>query len=138
MGSDLTSFDFQAWLDTVTGYFMAGDFDAFADTTSLPATVWTAEGASVISTRKDLLDRFEFWMRLMKAQQATDMIRTMRSSTRLGPDIIRGKYETELLRRGTRVIDPFQSEMMLRREDGVWRTISLEHSLMKQFWALTP
>ncbi|MEP3346392.1 MAG: hypothetical protein ABJN34_15175 [Litoreibacter sp.] len=137
MTGDLDTFDFQGWLDTVTGFFMDDDFGSFADTVALPAIVTTAEGASVLSTIEDLRGRFDFWMHFMKAQQATDMIRTARSYDRIGSEVCRGKYETELLRGGTRIIKPFTSEVILRRQDGVWRTTFVEHLLTKQFWKMS-
>jgi hypothetical protein len=117
---------------------MEGDFDAFADTTAFPAIVTTEQGASILSTTEDLRGRFNFWIRFMKGHQATNMIRTSRSTERMGPDVTRGRYETELLKGGTRIIKPFMSEMILRRQHGKWRTVFVEHSLTQQFWKMTP
>ena len=48
------------------------------------------------------------------------------NSEQLGAALIVGRYETELLRGATRVVEPFASSMQLRcDDDGVWRCFSV-------------
>ena len=54
--------------------------------------------------------------------------------TWVGPSLAAGAYDTHLLRGGQRVVEPFASVAMLRREDGAWRLASVMRAMTHDRW----
>lgn len=118
--------NFQHWLDRVGQSFFDRDFALYNDAVLLPLTVATRDETHIVSDEAQLLQGFTSWIDMMAGFGVDAMIRTSRNVEPLGPDLIVGRYETELLRGGKRVVEPFASSMqLLRGADGKWRCFSV-------------
>ena len=117
---------FQAWLDRVGEAFFNEDYAAYRRAVALPLTVATVSGAHVVSEEPALRMGFDAWVSMMRGMRIDAMIRTARDVEFLGPELIVGRYETELLSGARRVVEPFASSMQLRRDaQGAWRCFSV-------------
>jgi hypothetical protein len=118
--------NFQEWLDRVGTSLFDGDFGTYRDSILLPLTVATPNATHIVDDEAGLHQGFTAWVDMMKGLEIDSMIRTARDVEQLGAALIVGRYETELLRSATRVVEPFASSMQLRRgDDGVWRCFSV-------------
>lgn len=118
--------NFQQWLDRVGTSLFDGDFDTYRDSILLPLTVATPNATHIVDDDAGLLQGFIAWVDMMKGLEIDSMIRIARDVEQLGAALIVGRYETELLRGATRVVEPFASSMQLRcGDDGVWRCFSV-------------
>jgi len=114
--------NFQAWLDRVGDSFFDADFATYRDAVLLPLTVATRDETHIVSDEAQLQQGFTAWIDMMEGAGIDTMIRTSRDVEQLGPELIVGRYETELLRGGKRMVEPFASSMQLRLGgDGTWR-----------------
>lgn len=118
--------NFQAWLDRVGASLFDRDYDTYRDAILLPLTVSTPDATHIVADEAGLLQGFTAWVDMMQGLEIDAMIRIARDVEQLGPTLIVGRYQTELLRGATRVTEPFASSMQLRcGDDGMWRCFSV-------------
>lgn len=134
--TDQTRF-FQRWLDRVAAAFFENSFEVYRDAVILPLTVTTQKATMIVETEAELRQGFDAWADMLKAQQATDMIRTARSVEMMDDAMMFGVYDTEILAGARRVITPFTSFMLLRREDDVWRAATVTSGMSNESWPIT-
>ena len=127
---------FQDYLDTMSKAVMEQDYPTYAEGITLPFTLETATGLSVIEEDAALRQGFDVFQDLLKTQGVTDMIRLTLSAAFQGNDEIAGRYTTHLLRNGARVSEPFASRMIIRQEDGQWRCREIRNELAVRKWPI--
>lgn len=128
---------FQTWLDAASTAFIANRFDDYRALVALPVEMASDHSTVVMTTEGMLRHVFDQYLDLIRSQQATDLIRTARDARFDGPDIITGTYRTDILRGGQRIMDPFLSSLMLRRDGGIWRATHLTSGLPPAHWRKT-
>ena len=126
--------EFQHYLDEIVDAIRARDFEAFRAHIALPVTVITAEGTQIIAGSDELRDGFEGYIAALDGHGVTDYVRVVLSATAISPTLASCTYMTHLLRNGARVVEPFPSTVLLRRDDGTWRAISFMVSLTHERW----
>lgn len=126
--------EFQAFLDGMVDSIRARDFEAFREHIALPVTMINAHGTQVIAGTDDLRAGFEGYVAALDGHGVTDYVRVVTSITRVSPILASCTYMTHLLRNSVRVVEPYPSAVMLRRDDGVWRATSFMVSLTHDRW----
>ena len=126
--------EFQAFLDSIANAIRAGDFGAFERHVALPGVMISAQGTRLITERDDLRAGFEGYVAAVRGHGVTDYVRIASSFTRVGPGLATGVYETHMLRNGTRVVEPYSTAVMLRRDDGAWRATAFLLALTHDRW----
>ncbi len=112
---------FQRHLDDVSEALMQGDFDAYFERVCDPLVVINEQGTTVISGEDQFRFGFESYVGMLKSQRASHLMRLASSVTELGSDLLTGQYVTQILRGGQRIYGPFESALVLRLVDGVWK-----------------
>ena len=124
----------QAFLDAIVDGSRARDFEAFERHMALPLTVILPGGTLTVADAADLRAGFEGDLAALDGHGVTDYVRVATSMTWVGPSLAAGAYDTHLLRNGQRVVEPFASVAMLRREDEAWRLASVMHAMAHDRW----
>lgn len=130
----LLMFDLQAWLDNLVDSFIANDEDRFIGMYSLPFSVITAETTMIASDEQDLRVAFREYVATIREQGVTDLIRIAQQTTMIEPTLAVGVYETNLLRRGQRLIPPYTSAVSLRKEGDIWQATSMMNAISHNDW----
>ena len=115
---------------------MAGDFLACRSRVVAPFHLMTHRESLSLSTDDDLREGFDSFCALLKSQRVTDFIRLVGGAQLLDPGLIKGRFITHVIAGAMRFIDPFPSQMTLRRVDGRWRATSVTNALAKSRWPL--
>lgn len=126
---------FQNYLHRVTDAFLTGDYDTWEASVSLPATVVTRNGTTVITSTETLKRDFEVYMREFEIHGITDMIRLVQNVQLIEGDQMTGTYTTHILRNAEPVVDPYESAMTLRLMEGTWRMTTLLNAIGHLNWS---
>jgi hypothetical protein len=126
---------YQDVLDLLSDAALNGDTDVFRRYICLPFTVTTQSGTFVTRTCEDLFTSFRVFTDMLKSQGTTDYIRLARDARFVGPGLIEGVHYTHALRDGFRVMAPYASRMVIRREGDLWRVTDATHAVADR-WPL--
>jgi hypothetical protein len=124
----------QTYLDDVTRAVLKRDWNGYRATVALPFHMITHAGTVALETEADLRDNYDGFMQTMQLQRVTDYIRLAQSASQLDKDLITGSYVTHLLSGGQRLLDPFTSQITLRRDGDTWRAVSVTNALSMSRW----
>ena len=126
----------QSSLDELGTQVMTGDFAGYRRNIALPFHLVTETSSIVITTEAELKSGFDTFGTMLRTQHVSDMIRIAENADFLEPNLISGGYWTNLLEGGRRVVPPFRSRMVLRRNDDHWRVASITNSLLNRRWPI--
>ncbi|WP_103332532.1 hypothetical protein [Pseudotabrizicola formosa] len=126
----------QTFLDDMSTAVLAGDFAAYRAGVVVPFLLLTHTVSITLDTEQELEDGFNSFCDMLRSQRVTDYIRLVDSADQLDPDLISGRYVSHIIAGGTRVFDPFSSQITLRRVDGRWRAVSITNAIAKSSWPL--
>ena len=112
---------FQRHLDDVSEALMTGNFDAYHALVCDPLIVTNEKSTTVITGIDQFRFGFDSYVSMLKSQHASHLMRLASSVTELGPELLMGHYITQILRDGHRIYGPFESGLVLRLVDGVWK-----------------
>ncbi|MEM9435052.1 MAG: hypothetical protein AAGA12_14100 [Pseudomonadota bacterium] len=91
----------------------------------LPFSMATQAGEVVLHTTEQAEDNFRSYVLACRAMKLTHIYRIPRKLTPNGDGTWFGTYETNLLRHGARMADPYISTAKLSLDDGVWKMSSI-------------
>ena len=132
-----TDIDFlQAWLDTLSDAAMAGDFETYIASISLPFTLVTSAGAMVQTTEDDMRDGFEAFHAMLKTLRATQIIRIAERVDRVSANVLTGLYETQILQGGQRLFAPFRSSVTLVMSGNHWKAAQIANGMTNHTWPI--
>lgn len=120
---------YQTHLDRSTRLVVAGDDAGFGHHVQLPFVYCTARGVEVVETAADMADDIRNVRDAITALGTTDYHRIARSARFLDDTTIEGFHVTHALRGAIPVFEPYESRMILRRVEGVWKACFAEHEL---------
>lgn len=126
----------QDYVDAVSKTVLADDWAGYRAAISLPCHIITHDESKVVSAEEDLRAGFDQFRDALHIQHVTDYIRLVETASFMDDDLISGSYVTHLLVRAHRILDPFRSQMALRRQDTVWRADSVTNGLANSRWPL--
>ncbi len=112
---------FQRHLDDVSAALMQGDFDAYFERVCDPLVLVNEKSTTVITGEDQFRFGFDSYVGMLKSQRASHLMRLASSVTELGPELFTGQYVTQILRGGQRIYGPFESALVLRLVDGMWK-----------------
>jgi len=112
---------FQRHLDDVSEALMTGNFDAYHALVCDPLVVTNEKSTTVITGIDQFRFGFDSYVGMLKSQHASHLMRLASAVTELGPTLLMGHYITQILRDGHRIYGPFESALVLRLVDGVWK-----------------
>ncbi len=112
---------FQRHLDDVSEALMQGDFDAYFERVCDPLIVANEQSTIVITGEDQFRFGFDSYVGMLRSQRASHLMRLASSVTDLGPALLTGQYVTQILRDGHRIYGPFESALVLRLVDKVWK-----------------
>jgi hypothetical protein len=73
---------------------------------------------------------------MLLSQGVTDLVRIAFDVHPIGSLLLIGRYETHILRGGTRLFDPFVSSMTLRFSGGAWRAACITNAMTNDRWPI--
>ncbi len=127
----------QSWLDEVGRAVMDGDFAAYARHVVLPFANVNPVATLIVATEAELRAGFEVFVDMLRHQRVTDYIRLVSEAHTIGETMIAGSYVTNFLANGHRVVPPFTSTVVLRRnEDGLWQAATIANPLLAAAWPI--
>lgn len=126
----------QTCLDDIAAAVMAGDFTAYRSRVAIPFHLVTHSESLSLTTEEDLRQGFDSFCALLRSQRVTDYIRLVDSAQMLDADLISGRFITHVIAGSMRLMDPFPSQITLRRVAGRWRAASITNALFKSRWPL--
>lgn len=124
----------QGYLDHMAKAVLSDDFETYERHVSLPFQLVTETASLVVHTLADLESGFDEFVEMLRAQRVTEYIRVAKSAMMSDNQMISGRYETHLLCEGKHVVPSFVSRISLRREDGVWRAVSIVNATRNERW----
>lgn len=128
--------NFQGWLDRVAQTIFENDFDSYANSVETPFVLMTTTGTLIAARPADLRSGFDQFHQMLLSQGATEMIRIAEEVRPIGTSFLIGTYETNILRNGTRLFEPFRSSLTLRNRDGVWRAACIANAMTNARWPI--
>ncbi|MFN3721507.1 MAG: hypothetical protein ACK4VZ_00565 [Paracoccaceae bacterium] len=126
----------QTYLDEIATAVMAGDFAAYRAGIATPFHLVTHTESLTLFSDDELQAGFDSFCSMLKLQRVTNYIRLVESAQQLDPDLLAGRYITHLIAGGMRVLDPFQSQITLRRVGDRWCAASITNALANSRWPL--
>lgn len=126
----------QTYLDVIATAVMTNDWDTYRLGVIMPFHLVTHVANITVSTEQDLRAGFDTFRQTLLVQRVTDYIRLVESAKRVDEDLITGGYTTHLLSGGHRLLDPYASQITLRRQEGAWRAASITNALANSRWPL--
>ncbi|SEN29498.1 hypothetical protein SAMN05216227_1010110 [Pseudorhodobacter antarcticus] len=126
----------QAYLDKVADAVMHDDWPRYLAAMTLPFHLVTHNGNIALTTEADLRATYDGFRQTLQVQRVTDYIRLVQTAKQIDDDLITGSYITHLLSGGQRLLDPFTSQITLRRSESVWCAVSITNALVSSRWPL--
>lgn len=126
----------QAFLDRVSASVMQDDWETYRAAVDLPLLLVTATASLVVADEPRLRTGFDDFVATLRTMRITDFIRLATSAEYVTDDLMAGRYETEMLSRGTRVVQPFPSRIILRRVEDSWRAAVIVNPIMNARWPI--
>ena len=126
---------FNDLLEATSRCFLDRNYDLWRRHVLLPFTLITRSGAIVMATEKELRENFDLYVKARETLHLDEVVRRPVSLEDCRDGTWIGTYETNLLRRGTRVTDPYTSSALLVEDDGVFRMRSVMNARAPQDWA---
>ncbi len=111
----------EAWLLRTAVIAFERDFAAFRERVLLPIRVSTLTGSAVLSTDDELAQVFFEWIELLGSLGVDQSLRHVEEIVPDGPNRIRCRYTSELLREGMRVCPAYRAVCVLEFHEGVWK-----------------
>ena len=115
---------FQTILDRITKAFDDDDFDQWERCVALPFSLISSEGIEIYNTIEDLRRDFIKYQRDIETSAITQIVREARSTEMIGRDQMMGIYRTHFLRGHVPALDPWDSAITMRNDNGLWRVTS--------------
>ena len=126
----------QAFLDRVSASVMGDDWETYRAGVDLPLLLITATASLAVTDEPALRTSFDDFVAALRAMRITDFMRLATSAEHVTDDLMAGRYETEMLSRGTRVVQPFPSRIILRRVEDSWRAAVIVNPIMNARWPI--
>lgn len=126
----------QDYLDRIGDAVMAGDFPSYAAGVALPFTLVTIEAEMRVTDIGGLRDGFDAYRRMLAAQDATEMERSVREVRVQVDASIWGHYRTDILSHGRRVFEPFGSDILIAVVDNRWQTLWISNDMRNAHWPI--
>jgi len=126
----------QTYLDRMADAVMHDDWHDYRAGVILPFHLVTHSANITLATEEDLRATYDGFRQTLQVQRVTDYIRLVQTAKQIENDLISGSYITHLLSGGQRLLDPFTSQITLRRHDDAWRAASITNALSNSRWPL--
>lgn len=124
----------QDYLDILADAVLRDDWETYASRVRLPFQLITERAAIQVLGEDELQDGFDAFVDMIRSQRVTHYVRTVTSAAQLSATAISGTYTTEILADGKRVVQPFQSRIIVRLRDGIWQATSISNNIMNPRW----
>jgi len=111
----MTDSELEEFLDDISNCFAAGDFELWRRRTRIPLCLILANGNKYIRSEAELLRNFEDCITAMKIQRIDTIFRRPLSHEESEGGSILATYETHILSEGYRVVEPYESAVILQR-----------------------
>ncbi len=126
----------QALLDEVAGAVMADDLERYLAHTAVPFVIVTRTKTFVLENREKLVHGFRSAVSMYRTLMVTDLIRLVKSERKIGSRLLSISFQTHVMRHGARVVAPFDSEAIARRDGDGWKVAMLSDSLTNEEWPI--
>ncbi|WP_136441236.1 hypothetical protein [Pacificoceanicola onchidii] len=126
---------FQDLLNVVTQHYLTGNVEGLHAAIAYPISMVSRQGETRFESFEEMKADFDLYMQEFRIYGVTDIVRTVSTARPLGPDRIKGRYKTYVMNHERILVDPYESEMTLeRQEDGTWRMREVLHALGHMNW----
>lgn len=124
----------QDMLDLICESFMAKDFATWESLVVLPFTLVVRTGAMTFSTTESLRENFFGCSDHASDAGVDQMVRTALSAVDCGDGTALGTFQTEILRRGYRVYQPYTSSALFLWTPKGWKLSSILNARNAPDW----
>lgn len=124
--------------DTLTRALVTGDFGLYQQVMQLPLTIVPiGEDAYVLTDDAALFRDFDLYHQVLKLHSVTDIFREVRGVIDEGDGVHRILCRVHIMARANRIAEPFNSEMLIRLNGGIWRIIEIRSVAEHIDWTLS-
>ena len=128
---------FSTLSDTLTNALLGRDFALYRTAFCLPVRIEPRKGqAYTLADDAALEADFKLYCDILKAHAVTDIFREEMQVLPLEDDWVEVTFCTHILRHAQRVVEPFNSQFVLRPCDGAWRIAEIRSTLGHINWTL--
>jgi hypothetical protein len=123
--------------DTLTQALLQGDFALYRSVLTLPVR-FTPRGGKPYLLQDDAALRadFDLYVAIIRLHGVTDIYRQVVGYDAIGDDAVSVRLVTHILVRATRLVEPFPSRMVMRRDATGWRIAEIESSEGHLNWTM--
>ncbi|THH38516.1 hypothetical protein E4Z66_02810 [Aliishimia ponticola] len=125
---------FRLLLDEISDCYVEQDFGKFCRNVQLPLDLITRTGLVSLRSEDELEQNFSTYIDLMAASQLSQIVRTEVGLEQCDEENWIGTYDTDLLRKGTRISPRYRSSMLMRWESGKFRASSILNARGHSDW----
>lgn len=123
--------------DRLTEALVSGDFALYQNVMELPLTIVpVGEAPYVLADETALRHDFELYHNVLKLHGVTDIFREVRAVMDEGGGVHRILCRVHIMARANRIVDPFQSEMLIRAHEGQWRIFEIRSLAAHIDWVM--
>lgn len=123
--------------DSLTKALVSGDFALYRKVMQLPLTITSlGEDTYVLHDEAALQRDFDLYHQVLKLHGVTDIFRELRGVVDEGNGVQRILCRVHIMARANRLVDPFQSEMLIQLKAGLWRIIEIRSTPDHIDWTL--
>jgi DNA integrity scanning protein DisA with diadenylate cyclase activity len=127
---------FQKHLDDVSAALMTDDFESYITMVANPLVVITEKATTIVTSVEQYRFGFDSYAGMLRTEKATDLIRLAKEVSILGPSLMTGRLETNIMSSGQRIYGPFESAMSLKLHDGRWLLCSVVSPVHAEKWPI--
>ncbi|NKX44580.1 hypothetical protein [Roseicyclus persicicus] len=127
----------QDWLDRMDRAVTEGDFADYAARVVLPFALETRTATLSVASLAELRAGFDSWRQMLAAQRVTHSVRRATDVRRIGPDSVRGSFDSYLLAGAIPVVPPMGGTVDLHRDEaGLWRATRIVTEMANARWPI--
>lgn len=115
---DVTETDFEAFLDDISRCFFLEDYSLWRSRVRIPLCLALPTGLRILKTESEARRHFQACCTNIRAQQIDVVFRRPLGFDSCEDNFFLGNYETTILSGALRPVDPFESTVMLRWNQG--------------------
>ncbi len=124
--------------DTLTRALVTGDFGLYQKVMQLPLTIVPiGEDPYLLKDEAALFRDFDLYHQVLKLHSVTDIFREVRGVIDDGDGVQRIQVRVHIMARANRIAEPFNSEILIRLQGGIWRIIEIRSVAEHIDWTLS-
>ena len=130
--------EFEVTLDALSECFLTGNFGLWRSLVQIPLTLVTSAGHIVLRDEVMLGANFLLYLKSIEIQRVDAIVRRSIALEQFDEDAFFGTYETEYLRNGLRLVEPYESTAIIRCDNDKAKISFISNALDHHRWTSIP